>query len=512
MPTQNPQGAMQGPDAVFNISQGLSSSISFNRAAGYQGLSGGQVPMALLGDSLVERFWANTIGISSITFSNGIATVNTATAHNMWPTLNMALRGSTQIFLNGQFSVLTVPTTTSFTVFIGNTQAGLTASGIATGASYMLSSNFLTANNSIFSYVQMKTNFKFNIVSNAGVSGERTDQVILRLSEVTTSGALHCYVLVGINDCTQNIPASTIIGNLNLIYQTLLAAGITVHARTLIGYGSAAGVTTAQISAMNTVNAWIRRQSNNPGIYVVDYHSFMQDPASATGLNLAANMDASNTVHPSPTGSIGCAALDATSFNAIFPVQPNTLPTNQADSVAVSGINGQGFSNPTFQGAGLATNWSSSIGGVTTVDTTVARTTGTDGDTCGNNQSRAYTNATAAAQSANLFQQPANNRFSPGDLLVMQAECSWTGLTAAIDSVRLILNMTIDGILYTATSGIEKNTQVLTTDNLKARMMTPPLRVPAGNLTVVQAFIGTRFNNNATPTLLVGRAALRNIA
>lgn len=462
----------------------------------------GQRSMAILGDSLVERYWPNLVSVSSIQYATGVATVTTGAAHGLWPGLLTAIRGATPSFINGQVTVLTVPSATTFTYAIPGT-----ASGTATGSPYLLSSNNLTHNASIFSYVQMLTNFKFNVVCNAGLSGDSTAGTIGRLGEVIASGAKDCWVLVGINDVTNNVPVSTITANLNTIYQTLLSNGIQVHARTLLGYGASAGATSAQISAMNLVNKWIRLQGNTPGIFVVDYHAAMQDPASATGLSLAANMDAAGTVHPSPAGCMACAQLDKAAFNAIFPQQPNILPENQADKYSAASVISQALDNPTFQGTTLATSWLSFLGSVTTTDSVVARTNGADGDTCGNNQQRLYVNAAGAGQTANLYQTASNSSVAAGDIVSFSLDAQLSSVTANVSGFFAYIRITTGGIDYFSYAGLRQVSQGLTTDNLRARIITPPMLVP-GTPTLVQALLSTTFGGNASPVLLAGRAGL----
>jgi hypothetical protein len=480
--------------------------INANRALAGVALNGGKISLGVLGDSIVERFWPNDNAILSLVASGGVARCTTTSAHGLWPGLKIGVRGGSDPRFNGIKTVTSTPTGSVFTYSIDPN-----VSGSAGASAYYTSSNRLSANNSFLSYVQMLTNFQFDIL-NAGVSGERTDQVLARISEITGAGVSDCLVLCGINDCTQNVSASTIKANLATIYSTLRDAGIRVHARTLVGFGASAGATTAQISVMNQVNDYIRRWDGVPGVYVADYHAALIDPSSATGLTLAANLEAANTVHPSPAGCYLMATADKNAFLDIFPRQPNRLPTNQADTFNVSGVINQAFDNPTFQGTVLATGWSSSIGACTTTDTCVARTVVADGDICGNNQSRAYVNASGVAQTANFFQAPAAARFSAGDVIVMEADVQLTGVTTAMDGLRLLLNFPVNGITYSTECGVNKILTSLTANDLRARMQTTPMIVPAGTIGTVQAFVSTRFNNNATPTLLVGRAALRKIA
>jgi hypothetical protein len=69
---------------------------------------------------------ADTVGqtISSITFSGTTATVTTGSAHGLLPGAEVNLVGQTPTIYSGVFTVVTVPSTTTFTITLSGTPSG----------------------------------------------------------------------------------------------------------------------------------------------------------------------------------------------------------------------------------------------------------------------------------------------------------------------------------------------------------------------------------------------------
>lgn len=54
--------------------------------------------------------------LTSVAVSSNVGTVTTATAHNLWVGAWVTISGSTTAALNGSYAVVTVPSTTTFTI------------------------------------------------------------------------------------------------------------------------------------------------------------------------------------------------------------------------------------------------------------------------------------------------------------------------------------------------------------------------------------------------------------
>lgn len=122
----------------------------------------------------------------------------------------------------------------------------------------LLGDSITTAGNQAwFEGANYQASEPFRIVNNAGVSGNRTDQMLARLTpDVIAFSPAWCMVEGGGNDVTNAVSAATIMANLASIYGTLKAAGIKVIASTVLG--STSMDTGAEQTVISTVNTWLR--------------------------------------------------------------------------------------------------------------------------------------------------------------------------------------------------------------------------------------------------------------
>jgi lysophospholipase L1-like esterase len=109
------------------------------------------------------------------------------------------------------------------------------------------------------------------LLANAGVGGERTDQILARVeADVLPHQPQWVTVLGGTNDVSQNIGAEPIIFNLTRIYDALDAAGIRFIAITI---PPQIMMTPEQLATHNAVNTWLRErvQADWPGSLLGDW-------------------------------------------------------------------------------------------------------------------------------------------------------------------------------------------------------------------------------------------------
>lgn len=112
---------------------------------------------------------------------------------------------------------------------------------------------------------------RFSLLANAGVPGDRTDQVLARVEpEVIVRGPRWATVLAGTNDIGQHVDAMTIIANLTAIYDELTAAGVGLIAITVPPMSTA---DPAQIESLQAVNGWMREHVTVdwPGAVLADW-------------------------------------------------------------------------------------------------------------------------------------------------------------------------------------------------------------------------------------------------
>lgn len=147
---------------------------------------------------------------------------------------------------------------------------------------------------------------RFEVIANAGVPGERTDQILARVErDVIVRGPRWCTVLAGTNDVALNVDAATIIANLTSIYDALTSAGIGVIAFTL---PPLVMMDPSKVAAHQEVNAWLREHVTTdwPGSVLVDWAAELSTTGDGTGPRPEYFRDG---VHFSPAGAEAAGRL-----------------------------------------------------------------------------------------------------------------------------------------------------------------------------------------------------------
>jgi lysophospholipase L1-like esterase len=279
-----------------------------------------------------------------------------------------------------------------------------------------------------FGWLQTLMGHRFRLLRNAGVSGERTDQILLRVdSGVHAYNPAWCIVLAGTNDIIQSVPEATLKTNLGAIYDALLAKGVRVVACTIPANNTA--TTTAQKQAMHGANGFIRDYvRSHPGMVLVDWHAATADPSTG----LPATSTSVDGTHPSCYGAWRLATVMS---NALTPLVPPSLSMLGSNSDPYNLL-----TNGRFQGSGgslsagmtgvLAASWNTQW--LTTAGTAVlSQVPRTDG-ILGSWQQIQLTGAGTFA----MYQQ-ANPLsvwgLSPGDKVQLEiefdADADWSGIT-----------------------------------------------------------------------------------
>jgi lysophospholipase L1-like esterase len=205
---------------------------------------------------------------------------------------------------------------------------------------------------------------RMRFVSNRAVSGARTDDVVSsQLPLVLADAPRYCIVLAGINDIISTYPFATTSANLTAIYESLLAAGITPIACTLLASSSGRAV------EIDKRNLWIRHKADAYGLPLIDFHAVTVVPAT-NSINATYSDD---NLHPNVAGAtlMATTALDAVLSR--FPTTP--LPITQAKGDGVNVL-----TNGVFEGDanadGLADGWTLQTGGTGTVAFSIVDATG----------------------------------------------------------------------------------------------------------------------------------------
>jgi lysophospholipase L1-like esterase len=112
---------------------------------------------------------------------------------------------------------------------------------------------------------------RLELLANAGVGGERTDQILARVeADVLAHQPQWVTVLAGTNDISQDVGAEPIIFNLTRIYDTLDGAGVRFVAITI---PPQIMMTPEQVATHQAVNTWMRErvQADWPGSLLGDW-------------------------------------------------------------------------------------------------------------------------------------------------------------------------------------------------------------------------------------------------
>lgn len=144
-----------------------------------------------------------------------------------------------------------------------------------------------------------RAGFPLRFISNAGVGGDRTDQMLARIdTDVIDLLPDVCIVLGGTNDVGQGVSAATIQGYLSDIYDALEAEGIAIVACTIPPRGD---LDAGEDTTLLAVNDWIEANySNWSNAYLCDWNDEMT-LSGAEGVDYDPDLF-SDHVHPNAAG------------------------------------------------------------------------------------------------------------------------------------------------------------------------------------------------------------------
>jgi lysophospholipase L1-like esterase len=258
---------------------------------------------------------------------------------------------------------------------------------------------------------QVLSGHRLEILNNAGIQGERTDQIRARIpNDVIAQTPGFCHVLAGTNDMLQDIPLATAKANLLGIWTDLRNAGIRVIAGTL---PPATGLTTSRQAFLYDLNAWIKLQGSViPDLTVVDYHRTLADPATNGWYS---NYALADGLHTSRAGAAAMGKALADAINVLVPPRPRLLATTNDPFGLIT--------NPMLTGnvSGIATGWThSTLAGSagTATGSKVARTDGLPGEM----QQMVVASGQASAGFTLQAFTPSAINFTPGDTVYATAE------------------------------------------------------------------------------------------
>lgn len=377
---------------------------------------------------------------------------------------------------------------------------------------------------------------RLQVINNAAVSGERTDQILARLSggnlgigfgSQSAPGVLGlpqmpawAFVLAGTNDVNQGRTFDVITGDLLQIYTRLLAAGIRVVALTLTPAG---GYTTAQNALLLQVNAWIRNTvAATPGMVLVDAFAALVDPTSAT-LGGVASRFRDGVLHPNNTGGM---AIARAAFAVLDPLIPRSefLVSSNYESQAFDASCDQLIDNPLFISTAAASGTGVSGTGPAgftygtpgasqpLVASLVARADGYGNDL------KVNCTATAAAQTHQITAPSVHARAVEGGLYYAAATCAVTGnsgaaLTAAANLRAVALRVQLNNGSNSFSADLDHtSTDSAYEGNFSGVFKTPLFYMPGGAVTIFRPFFLLTSHGAGQYEASFGRLTLRRVA
>ena len=265
---------------------------------------------------------------------------------------NMVISGTMNTLVNIPQSALVLPVDSRL-VYIGNS---ITANGFVT---YPISGGTAENNsNAGFSnYTNLLSGSRFLVPyrGTRGIPGDRTQDVIARMSDILALKPNVAVLEIGTNDISNGLTANIIQANLVTIYDGLKAINCKIVQPTILQRFSPNEFTPAQETVRQTVNAWIKTRTD---IIAVNVDSLNNGTFFADGL------------HPNTIGAYTLGALVAprlaeliTNQNIANALFPGGLYTN------FPLMTGAGGSKNTATGS-VATGWtlnSNNAGGATVV-------------------------------------------------------------------------------------------------------------------------------------------------
>ena len=152
---------------------------------------------------------------------------------------------------------------------------------------------------------------------NAGVPGDRSDQLLNRLSSIMALGPEAAFVLIGTNDANQLVPLTTFQNNIMTIASRIKSYGIPLVIGTVPPRDSATSAAIHLLIAQ--YNIWLRLWAPRNGIKLVDVNAALTDKTTGYFSATYANADG---IHPNDAGHIEIAKALTSAINEMIMDQP----------------------------------------------------------------------------------------------------------------------------------------------------------------------------------------------
>lgn len=211
--------------------------------------------------------------------------------------------------------------------FYGGSSGSSSASASSLGNTAVVLGDSLTignptADNSWAYYASILSKGRFNILYNAGISGQNTTSIAARVqSDVIAKKPKICVILAGTNDVLQGVLPATTRTNLESMITALQSANIMPILCTI-----PPADTTGHQSANDTINFIIRSLATKYRLAVCDFHTPMLNTANG----LFNSTYSSDLVHPLPAGAKILGQKFVTDIVPTLPAFTHHMPTVNA--------------------------------------------------------------------------------------------------------------------------------------------------------------------------------------
>ena len=301
-----------------------------------------------------------------------------------------------------------------------------------------------------FNWAQYLLGCPFTLLNNAGVSGNRTDQMLARMTDVTAYNPDWCIVQGGINDITFGTTAAQVALNMQSICTQLAGRGIRVVLLAVAPNAQSAGNSRKVQQVNQAMREWCMRTYGQ--VIFVDTYAPMVDSTLTTGA-LASGMS-DDSLHPSGKGARAMGQAIANALQYLLPNR-NFLPSSNGESYGIDASSKQLLDNPmhatgspvaatgTGASGNVPSSWLGSASGMT-AGTAVFTPSLTRTDGIGLEQ-RIVVASAEANSSVNIRQNPAAARFAIGDTVYFVGQMRITG-AANIKTISFGGSVTIDSV------------------------------------------------------------------
>jgi lysophospholipase L1-like esterase len=266
------------------------------------------------------------------------------------------------------------------------------------------------------------------LVKNLGVSGDRTDQILVRLNAALATGAKFLYIHAGCNDIGQAYPTATTSGITAWTnIKTMIDAAVSVGMQVIyVVEPGATNFTTAMLIQLAILNEKAREYAETcPGLILFDLPAAIYDrtATSATAITMITSLD--GTHENLASAYLGGKAF-ATLLTAIMPPRPHGVQGSfEAPGISLTNL----LTNPMFTtqsggsaGTGNTGTVCASWAGQRSGSASGVFSVGTASDGSGLKEQIIQATFTAQGEEVRLVQDVVITNWSPGDIIQASAE------------------------------------------------------------------------------------------